>query len=79
MEYTIVISLVTMILSIGASWGMITTKIKNLEKRIEEQQERLEEMRKDHDLIIKLDTKVDGIFDTLKEMKNMMEKRARRQ
>lgn len=79
MEYTIVISLVTMILSIGASWGMITTKIKNLEKRIEEQQERLEEMRKDHDLIIKLDTKVDGIFDTLKEMKTMMEKRARRQ
>ena len=79
MEYTIMISAGTILVSAGISWGMITTKMKYFEKKIEEQQERIEEMRKDHDLIIKLDTKVDGIFDTLKEMKTMMERKAKRQ
>lgn len=79
MEYTIAISVATILVSVGISWGIITTKIKYCERKMDEQQERIEEMRKDHDLIIKLDTKVDGIFDTLKEMKNMMERKAKRQ
>ena len=79
MEYTIAISIATMVLSVGISWGMITTKIKHLEKQFDEQKERIEEMRKDHDLIIRLDTKVDGVVGTLNEMKTMMEKRSRQQ
>ena len=30
-------------------------------------------MRKDHDLLIRVDTKVDGISETLKEMKTLIE------
>lgn len=67
--------ILTFVITAGSSWGIITTKIKNQEKEIEELKGEIEEMRKDHDLLIRVDTKVDSITDTLKEMKSLIEKK----
>lgn len=63
----------TFLITAGSSWGIITTKVKNQEKQIDELKGEIEEMRKDHDLLIRVDTKVDGISETLKEMKTLIE------
>ena len=65
--------ILTFLITAGSSWGIITTKVKNQEKQIDELKGEIEEMRKDHDLLIRVDTKVDGISETLKEMKTLIE------
>lgn len=65
--------IITFLVTAGSSWGMITTKIKNQEKEIEELKGQIDEMRKDHDLVIRIDTKVDSLADMMKEMKQMIE------
>lgn len=64
---------ISALISIAVSWGIITTKIKNQEKEIDEVKGEIAESRKDHDLIIRLDTKVDGITETLQEMRTIIE------
>ena len=70
--------IITFLLTAGSCWGMVTTKLKNQEKEIEELKGQVEEMRKDHDLLIRVDTKVDGITETLKEMKDLIEKKEKK-
>lgn len=70
--------IITFLLTAGSCYGIITTKIKDQEKEIEELKGEIEEMRKDHDLLIRVDTKVDGITDTLKEMKTLIEKKGKK-
>jgi flagellar capping protein FliD len=65
--------IITFLVTAGSSWGMITTKIKNQEKEIEELKGQIDEMRKDHDLVIRIDTKVDSLADMMKEMKQIIE------
>lgn len=65
--------IITFLVTAGSSWGMITTKIKNQEKEIEELKGQIDEMRKDHDLVIRIDTKVDSLADMMKEVKQMIE------
>lgn len=71
MEYIIGIS--ATFVSIGVSWGIFTTEIKQQKKELEELKNRVESFEKDHDLIIRLDTKVDGINENIKELKNLIE------
>ncbi len=70
--------IVTFFITAGSSWGIITTKLKDQEREIEELKGEIEEMRKDHDLLIRVDTKVDSISDALKELKTLVEKRSKK-
>lgn len=70
--------IVTFLVTAGSSWGMITTKLKDQGKEIEELKGQIEEMRKDHDLVIRIDTKVDSLAEMMKEMKTIMEKRSKK-
>lgn len=70
--------IVTFLITAGSSWGMITTKLKDQGKEIEELKGQIEEMRKDHDLVIRIDTKVDSLAEMMKEMKTIMEKRSKK-
>ena len=70
--------ILTFLVTASSCWGIITTKIKDQEKEIEELKGEIEEMRKDHDLLIRVDTKVDSITDTLKEMKTLIEKKSKK-
>lgn len=70
--------IVTFLITAGSSWGMITTKLKDQGKEIEELKGQIEEMRKDHDLVIRIDTKVDNLAEMMKEMKTIMEKRSKK-
>lgn len=70
--------IVTFLVTAGSSWGMITTKLKDQGKEIEELKGQIEEMRKDHDLVIRIDTKVDSLAEMMKEMKIIMEKRSKK-
>lgn len=70
--------IVTFLVTAGSSWGMITTKLKDQGKEIEELKGQIEEMRKDHDLVIRIDTKVDNLAEMIKEMKTIMEKRSKK-
>lgn len=70
--------IVTFLITAGSSWGMITTKLKDQGKEIEELKGQIEEMRKDHDLVIRIDTKVDNLAEMIKEMKTIMEKRSKK-
>ena len=67
--------IITFLVTLGSSWGVINTKVKNQEKELEELKGEIEEMRKDHDLLIRVDTKVDTISDSIKELKNIIEKK----
>lgn len=70
MEY--VIGVAATFVSIGVSWGIISTKVKQIE-------EQMDDMKKDHDLIIRLDTKMDGINENIRELRSLIEnKRAKR-
>lgn len=58
--------IVTALISIGVSYGAMRAEIHNLKQKADKYDA-------DHDLIIRLDTKVDGISETLQEVKAMME------
>ena len=58
--------LLTALVSVAASYGAVTAKVKHMEKE-------LEDFRKDHDLIIRLDTKMDTMSDTLRELRDLIE------
>ena len=70
--------IITFLMTAGSCWGMVTTKLKTQEKEIEELKGEIEEMRKDHDLLIRVDTKVDSITETLKELKDIIESKGRK-
>ena len=63
----------TFLVTAGSSWGMITTKLKNQEKVIDELKGKLEEFSKDHDLIIRLDTKMDALGENLNDLKALIQ------
>lgn len=63
----------TFLLTAASSYGIITQKVRSQQKEIDEMKGQLEEFRKDHDLIIRLDTKVDNINDSIKELKTIIE------
>lgn len=65
--------IVSALVSIGVSWGIIITKAKSQEKEIDELKGQIKEMQEDHDLVIRIDTKVDGLADSIKELKEMIE------
>lgn len=65
--------IITFLVTIGSTYGMMTTQIKNQKSEIEEIKEQLAEYQKDHDLLIRVDTKVDGINDSIKELKDLIE------
>ena len=58
--------IVTALISIGVSYGAMRAEVHNLKQKVDKYDA-------DHDLIIRLDTKVDGISETLQEVKTMME------
>ena len=58
--------ILTALVSIGVSYGAVKAEIRNLKQKVDKYDA-------DHDLIIRLDTKVDGISETLQEVKTMME------
>lgn len=65
----------TFLLTAGSSWGMVNTKLKNQEKVIDELKGKIEEFSKDHDLIIRLDTKMDVLGENLNELKELIQKK----
>lgn len=65
--------IITFLVTLGSTYGMMTTQIKNQKSEIEEIKEQLAEYQKDHDLLIRVDTKVDGINDSIKELKDLIE------
>lgn len=50
-----VIDIVTVLVAIGTSYGVVTTKLKYFEREIDE-------FRKDHDLLVELNTKMDMLL-----------------
>ena len=65
--------IITFLVTLGSAYGMMTAQIKNQKSEIEEIKEQLAEYQKDHDLLIRVDTKVDGINDSIKELKDLIE------
>lgn len=65
--------IISALISIGVSWGIITTKVKNQERELEEVKGQIKEMQEDHDLVIRIDTKVDGLAESIKELKTIIE------
>lgn len=65
--------IITFLVTLGSSWGMLTTKVKNQEKVIDELKGKIEEFSKDHDLIIRLDTKMDVLGENLNELKELIQ------
>lgn len=63
----------TFLVTAGSSWGMINNKLKNQEKVIDELKGKIEEFSKDHDLIIRLDTKMDVLGENLNELKELIQ------
>lgn len=53
MEY--VIGVAATFVSVGISWGIMTTKVKNLESQ-------MDNLQKDHDLLVELNTKMDMLL-----------------
>lgn len=60
--------IVTALVSIGVSYGAMRAEVHNLKQKVDKYDA-------DHDLIIRVDTKVDGISETLQELKTMMEQK----
>ena len=65
--------IITFLVTLGSAYGMMTAQIKNQKSEIEEIKEQLAEYQKDHDLLIRVDTKVDGINYSIKELKDLIE------
>ena len=70
--------IITGLISIGVSYGVMSTQLKNQKEEIDEIKNQLIEYQKDHDLLIRVDTKVDGINDSLKELKTIIEKKGKK-
>lgn len=70
--------IITFLVTLGSSWGVMQNKIATQQKQIQEIKEQLSEYQKDHDLLIRVDTKVDGINDSIKELKNIIEKKGKK-
>ena len=49
------VDIVTVLVAIGTSYGVVTTKLKYFEREIDE-------FRKDHDLLVELNTKMDMLL-----------------
>lgn len=64
--------IITFLVTLGSTYGMMTTQIKNQKAEIEEIKAQLTEYQKDHDLLIRVDTKVDGINDSIRELKDLI-------
>lgn len=58
--------IITAVISVAVSYGAMKAEVRNLKQKVDKYDA-------DHDLIIRLDTKVDGISETLQEVKTMME------
>ena len=65
--------IVTGLVSIGVSYGVMSTQLKNQKEEIDEIKNQLIEYQKDHDLLIRVDTKVDVINTSIKELKGLIE------
>lgn len=65
--------IITFLITLGTSWGIMQQKIKQQDQEIQEIKDQLTEYQKDHDLLIRVDTKVDGINYSLKELKTLIE------
>lgn len=70
--------IITFLVTLGSSWGVMQNKISTQQKQIQEIKDQLSEYQKDHDLLIRVDTKVDGINDSLKELKTIIEKKGKK-
>lgn len=70
--------IITFLVTLGSSWGVMQNKITTQQKQIQEIKDQLSEYQKDHDLLIRVDTKVDGINDSLKELKTIIEKKGKK-
>ena len=70
--------IITFLVTLGSSWGVMQNKITTQQKQIQEIKAQLSEYQKDHDLLIRVDTKVDGINDSLKELKTIIEKKGKK-
>lgn len=53
--------LITAIVSISVSYGVIKTKVANMERKIER-------FDKDHDLLVRIDEKINGIIENQKKL-----------
>lgn len=58
--------IITAAVSVAVSYGAMKAEIHNMKQKIEKYDA-------DHDLIIRVDTKVDSISETLQELKTMMQ------
>lgn len=70
--------IITFLVTLGSSWGVMQNKIATQQKQIQEIKDQLSEYQKDHDLLIRVDTKVDGINDSIKELKSIIEKKGKK-
>lgn len=71
--------IITFFITLGSSWGVMQNKISTQQKQIQEIKDQLAEYQKDHDLLIRVDTKVDGINNSIQELKDLIEnKRSRK-
>jgi hypothetical protein len=59
--------ILTALVSIAASYGAVTAKVKNMERE-------LETFRKDHDLLVRIDEKVSAIIDTQRKLEEQLKK-----
>ena len=60
--------IVTALVSVGISYGAMRAEVHNLKQKVDKYDA-------DHDLIIRVDTKVDSISETLQELKTMIEQK----
>lgn len=58
--------IITVLVSVAASYGAMKAEVRNLKQKVDKYDA-------DHDLIIRLDTKVDSISETLQEVKEIIE------
>ena len=58
--------IITASVSVAVSYGVMRTEIKNLKQK-------MEKYENDHDLVIRIDAKIDGLADSIKELKFIIE------
>ena len=58
--------IITALVSVAVSYGAMKAEVRNLKQKVDKYDA-------DHDLIIRLDTKVDSISETLQEVKEIIE------
>jgi len=67
----IVITLITLLVGLGVAWGAYSTKIKNLEEKVNS-------TVSDHDVLISLNTKMDLVITEIGELKQDLKKHLER-